>query len=73
LTLSAATLRVGVYSQEIGFKSQELIAASRRASNNLLRIASLVPKISLSRRRVDGCVQFRIFADIGRLILRQWG
>ena len=41
-------------------------------SNNLLRIASLVPKLSLSCRRVDSYVQFRIFADIGSL-LRQWG
>jgi hypothetical protein len=36
-------------------------------------MASLVPKLSLSRRRVDSRVQFRIFADIGRLILRLWG
>jgi hypothetical protein len=45
LTLSAATLRVGVYSQEIGLKSQELIAASQRAEQQLAQNSFSCAKI----------------------------
>jgi hypothetical protein len=39
-------------------------AFEEEPSNNLLGITSLAPKLSLSRRRVDSRVQFRIFRDI---------
>jgi hypothetical protein len=49
-------------SAAFGAKFQNLArddnALNDESSNNLLRIASGVPKLSLSRRRVDSCVQF---------------